>query len=131
MKKISILSFVIFIIIFLRCILDKIPQLTYIVAGINIVAIIYVLYTIIERIVSNLDNRIYQSGIPVDIENREIKSIEKRFWTIGICVSLIVIIIYFLFWCSNLGNDIISILALGISILDEDLVKAVSDNYKI
>ena len=32
---------------------------------------------------------------------------------------------------SGLGNDIISILALGISILDDEIVKEITDNYKI
>ena len=48
-KNIFVLSIAIAIIIFLRCIFDGNDNIIYIVAGINIVAIIFVVYTIIKN----------------------------------------------------------------------------------
>lgn len=53
-KKIWVLVIVIGIIIMLRTIFDSNKNLIYIVAGINIVAIVFVIYTIIEKIVYNV-----------------------------------------------------------------------------
>ena len=38
---------------------------------------------------------------------------------------------YFLYACSGLGNDIISILALGISVLDDEIIKKITEIYRI
>ena len=92
-KNIGILSIIIGILIFIRCIFEKSDKIIYIVAGINIVAIIFVIYTIVERVLHNI-----------------IAKIEKS---------------------RGLGNDIISILALGISVLDDEIVRKITENYRI
>lgn len=130
-KNISVLSIAIAIIIFLRCILDGNDNIIYIVAGINIVAIIFVVYTIIEKILNNIIDKIKKSKVPEQIINREIASAQVKIWGWSIAIGVIVILVYFWKWCSGLGNDIISILALGISILDDEIVKEITDNYKI
>ena len=122
-KNIFVLSIAIAIIIFLRCIFDGNDNIIYIVAGINIVAIIFVVYTIIDKI--------KKSKVPEQIINREITSAQVKIWGWSIAIGVIVILVYFWKWCSGLGNDIISILALGISILDDEIVKEITDNYKI
>jgi hypothetical protein len=130
-KNISVLSIAIAIIIFLRCILDGNNNIIYIVAGINIVAIIFVVYTIIEKILNNIIDKIKKSKVPEQILNREIAGTQVKIWGWSIVIGVIVILVYFWKWCSGLGNDIISILALGISILDDEIVKKITDNYKI
>jgi len=130
-KNIPILSISIAIIILLRCLFDNHEKIVYIVAGINIVAIIYVIYTIIEKIVNNIAGRLRKSGAPEQILNRELKNTRNRIWKYSIGINIILIILYFGLWCSGLGNDIISIIALGISVLDDEIVKIISDNYKI
>lgn len=130
-KNISVLSIAIAIIIFLRCILDGNDNIIYIVAGINIVAIIFVVYTIIEKILNNIIDKIKKSKVPEQILNREIASTQVKIWGWSIVIGVIVILVYFWKWCSGLENDIISILALGISILDDEIVKKITDNYKI
>lgn len=57
MKKIWVLVIVIGIIIMLRTIFDSNQNLIYIVAGINIVAMVFVIYTIIEKIVYNVKKK--------------------------------------------------------------------------
>ena len=125
-KKISILVITIAIIILLRCIFDSNENIIYIVAGINIVAIVFVLYTIIEKILDDIIDRIKKSEVPLQIIKREIK---KWGWTIAF--SAVVIVWYFLYACSGLGNDIISILALGISVLDDEIIKKITEIYRI
>ncbi len=115
----------------LRTIFDTNPKLIYIVAGINIVAIVFVIYTIIEKTVCNVIKRIQESGIPEQIMSREIAGAQYRIWFWSIVVSVVLIVLYLLYWCSNLGNDIISILALGISVLDDEIVQIIADNYKV
>lgn len=130
-KNISVLSIAIVIIIFLRCILNDNDNIIYIVAGINVVAIIFVVYTIIEKILNNIIDKIKKSKVPEQILNREIASTQVKIWGWSIVIGVIVILVYFWKWCSGLGNDIISILALGISVLDDEIVKKITDNYKI
>ena len=77
-KNISVLSIAIAIIIFLRCILDGNDNIIYIVAGINIVAIIFVVYTIIEKILNNIIDKIKKSKVPEQILNREIASTQVK-----------------------------------------------------
>lgn len=52
-KNISVLSVVIAIIILIRCIFNSNENIIYIVAGINIVALVFVIYTIVEKILDN------------------------------------------------------------------------------
>jgi hypothetical protein len=130
-KNISVLSVVIVIIILLRCIFDSNDNVIYIVAGINIVAIIFVVYTIIENILNNIIEKIKKSKVPKQIIKREITSTRFKIWGWSIGISAVAITVYLWQWCSGLGNDIISILALGISILDDEIVRKVTDNYKI
>lgn len=122
-KNISILSIVITIVIFLRCIFDSNENLLYIVAGINVVVSAFVLYTIFEKIVNGITNKIKESNVPKQIIAREVKIVRFKMWGWGIGISVIVFIVYFSFLCSNLGNDIIAILTLGLSILDNEASK--------
>ena len=124
-KNIFVLSIAIAIIIFLRCIFDGNDNIIY------IVAIIFVVYTIIEKLLNNIIDKIKKSKVPEQIINREITSAQVKIWGWSIAIGVIVILVYFWKWCSGLGNDIISILALGISILDDEIVKEITDNYKI
>ena len=118
-KKISILVITIAIIILLRCIFDSNENIIYIVVGINIVAIVFVLYTIIEKILDDIIDRIKKSEVPLQIIKREIKNTQLKIWGWTIAFS------------AGLGNDIISILALGISVLDDEIIKKITEIYRI
>ena len=126
-KKLSVLSFVIAIVIFLRCLFDNNENLIYIIAGINTVAFLFIECTIIEKTVSNIVDKIESSNVPEQIREREISSTRFKIWIWGMSISGIIIVLYFLCGCSNLGNDIISILALGVSILDDEIEKKITD----
>ncbi len=126
-KKLSVLSFVIAIVIFLRCLFNNNENLIYIIAGINTVAFLFIECTIIEKTVSNIVDKIESSNVPEQIREREISSTRFKIWIWGMSISGIIIVLYFLCGCSNLGNDIISILALGVSILDDEIEKKITD----
>lgn len=130
-RKLSVLSIAIAIIILIRCVFDSNDDLVYIVAGINIVAIEFVIYTIIEKIVENITQKIKESNVPKQIINREITSIRFKIWGMSFGINLILIILYLLYLCSGLGNDILSILALGISVSDDEIVGKIAETYKI
>lgn len=126
-KKLSVLSFVIAIVIFLRCLFNNNENLIYIIAGINTVAFLFIECTIIEKTVSNIVDKIESSNVPEQIREREISSTRFKIWIWGMSISGIIIVLYFLCGCSNLGNDIISILAFGVSILDDEIEKKITD----
>lgn len=130
-KNIGILSIIIGILIFIRCIFEKSDKIIYIVAGINIVAIIFVIYTIVERALHNIIAKIEKCRVPLQIRKREIKSTQLKIWWWSGSIGTVMILLYFSCWCSGLGNDIISILALGISVLDDEIVRKITENYRI
>lgn len=130
-KNIPVLSIVIGIVIALRWIFDSSDKLLYIVAGINICAIVFVIYTIIERAAGDISKKIESTHVPEQIVQREIKIVFLKIFGWSNFINLILIFLYWKFWCSNLGNDIIAILALGISVLDDEFVKKIVDTYKI
>lgn len=130
-KKIWVLIIVIGIIIMLRIIFDNNSNLIYIIAGINIVAMVFVIYTVIEKVICNVIKKIQESGIPEQIIRRETINAQYKIWFWSILTSIIVIVLYLLLLCSDLGNDIISILTLGISVLDDEIVHMITENYKL
>ena len=94
-RNLSVLSVVIAIIIFIRCVFDSIDELVYIVAGINIVAIVFVIYTIIEKIVENITRKIKESSVPKQIVKREITSTRLKVWGISCLINISLVLLYF------------------------------------
>ncbi len=130
-KKTFSLCIVIGLLISIRSIFNKSSNMTYIVASVNIIAFSFVVYTIIEKIVFKIIGKIRESNVPIKIINREIRKIRTKVWGLGGIVVVGLIVIYLICYCSNLGNDIISILALGFSVLDDDIIDLISENYRI
>lgn len=130
-KKVLILSVIMALLFFVRIILNDSDELVYIVAGINLVAVLCVVGNIIEKTVYNIHIKIKETGAPKQLINRELRKSKKTIWSIGIGGSLVAITLYLVFLCSNLGNDIISIGALAVALLDDDIAEIVVANYKI
>lgn len=130
-KNIPILSFTIILAIVIRCIFSASPNLTYLVAAINIIAILFVVFTIVYDIIYNVQERIKESGVPKQIQTREMKKLSSKIYLFSIVITVTLTVLYFFLWCSSLGNDVISILALGLSILDDEIVDNISRNIKI
>lgn len=129
-KKVLTLTVATIILIFLRCSFNENEQLMYVITGINIVSTVYVIYTILERVSSAIENRIKATRTPKDVLEREIKNTRNK----KNIISMIVIIGMIAFWLwgrTSLSNDILSIITLWISIIDEELVNIIAENYKI
>lgn len=130
-KRLLLLSIAVGFIIFIRTILNSSDNLVYIVAVINIISIMFVICTIIDKIISIITDKIKQTKAPTQIIKREVKNIRFKIWGLSIISIIFVTIFYLTYLCSSLGNDIISILALGLSILDSEIAKGIAEIYKI
>lgn len=115
------------ILVVFRILLNNNPQLVFVVASINLVALLIVVFAITNRAKTTIAEKITQSGIPKDIEIREKKHFRRCIdcWTY---IPLAIIYISYLFcFSSELGNDIISIVALGLSLSDSFIANAVAN----
>ncbi len=111
----------------LRIIFNYNEQLLYIVACINIFALFVVLHTILR----NSRNKIirYIRSFPDQLVVRERRKINCMFGFVYILI-FITYIVYLKAFCSECSNDIISILALGLSLFDDYIVDFVVNIYK-
>lgn len=110
------------ILIALRCIVEANPLRDRIVSFINIFALLVVVILITERIKKGLISDIKSYHVPLQIERREIRDLSIRLSLRIYIPYAIISILYFLFLSSGLGNDIISIVALGLSLCDDHIV---------
>lgn len=114
--------------IIVRIMMNKIAEVDLVVAIINIVALLGVILIVVRKIVSKVQTAIEDSGVPIEIRNREKNATIRKLEWIVYAPLLLFIMIYLVFWKSGLGNDIISIISLGLSLTDVTVVDVVS-NY--
>lgn len=70
-KNLPVLGIAVALFIFIRCIFNNDVNLKYIVATLNIVAVVFVVYTILERVIANVVAKIERSQAPIQIRMRE------------------------------------------------------------
>lgn len=115
------------ILVVFRILLNNNPQLVFVVASINLVALLIVVFAITNRTKTTIAEKITQYGVPKDIEIRE-KKLFRRCIDCWTYIPLAIIYISYLFcFSSELGNDIISIVALGLSLSDSFIANAVAN----
>lgn len=114
--------------IIVRIMMNKIAEVDLVVAIINIVALLGVVLIVVQKIVSKVQTAIEDSGVPIEIRNREKNAAIRKLEWIVYAPLLLFVMIYLVFWKSGLGNDIISIVSLGLSLTDVTVVDVVS-NY--
>ena len=102
-----------------------------IVAMINLVALYIVVFDIAERIKDTIIMKIADTCGSQSIANREIRKFSKLFYIAVIIINLLFIVLYFIFLCSSTANDVLAIIALGLSVLDEESVAVGSMLYKV
>lgn len=115
------------ILVAFRILLNNNTQLVFVVASINLVALLVVVFAIINQAKEKITERVTGSGVPKDIRTREKKRLCRcvDHWTY---IPLIIIYIGYLFYFSSeLGNDIISIVTLGLSLSDSFIADAVAN----
>ncbi len=126
-NNISVFGVIIAILIVIRVLLNKNPQIVFVVALINLIALLIVVFSITVQIKTIITDKIMQSKVPEDIVKREKRQNYKK---VDFCIYiplLIIYIVYLIYFCSELGNDIISILALGLSLMDSFIADAVAN----
>lgn len=129
-NKLQAIAIITLILIVLRCMVETNPQCVLIVSVINITALLVVVYLIAEQIKAGIEESIKELHIPEQIEKREIRRIKKRTeLTIYVPFALISMG-YLLFLSSGLGNDIISIIALGLSLCNNHIVSIAVSLYR-
>lgn len=106
-------------------------NLDTIVAMINLVALYIVVFDIAERIKDTIIMKIADTCGSQSIANREIRKFSKLFYIAIIIINLLFIVLYFIFLCSSTANDVLAIIALGLSVLDEESVAVGSMLYKV
>ncbi len=106
-------------------------NLDTIVAMINLVALYIVVFDIAERIKDTIIMKIADTCGSQSIANREIRKFSKLFYIAVIIINLLFIVLYFIFLCSSTANDVLAIIALGLSVLDEESVAVGSMLYKV
>ena len=113
-----------------RIILNKNAQLVYVVSVINLIALLIVVFSISKSIKAGVSTTIHNSGVPQEIIDREIK---ETFHKLDLLIYLplaIIVLLYLVFLSSQLGNDIIAIVALGLSVSDSYIADIVINSYK-
>lgn len=114
--------------IVVRIMMNKIAEVDLVVAIINIVALLAVVSIVVQRIVSKVQTAIEDSGVPFEIRSREKNNAIRKLDRIVYVPLFVFVMIYLVCWKSGLGNDIISIASLGLSLTDVTIVDVVS-NY--
>lgn len=114
--------------IVVRIMMNKIAEVDLVVGIINIVALLAVVSIVVQRIVSKVQTAIEDSGVPFEIRSREKNNAIRKLERIVYVPLFVFVMIYLVCWKSGLGNDIISIASLGLSLTDVTIVDVVS-NY--
>lgn len=124
-NKLQNIAIITAVLIVLRCMFEQNPQRDSVVSVINIIALLVVVYLITEQIKDGIISAIKSYHVPTEIETREIREITIKL-SLAIYLPFAVIsLLYLGFFSSGLGNDIISIIALGLSLCDEHIVSIV------
>ena len=114
--------------IIVRIMMNKIAEVDLVVAIINIVALLGVVLIVVRKIVSKVQTAIEDSGVPIEKKKKKKNAAIRKLEWIVYAPLLLFVMIYLVFWKSGLGNDIISIVSLGLSLTDVTVVDVVS-NY--
>lgn len=117
--------------IFVRAKFTKSEDIETILAVINIVSLYIVILDIAERIKKRILTNIEKTCDSKTIIRREKKKFTRIFYIAIILVNAPIIYIYFRCWTCNLGFDIISIVALALSLLDDEMVAIGSCLYRV
>lgn len=129
-NKFQTIAIITLILIVLRCMVETNPQCVLIVSVINIVALLVVVYLISEQIKTGIVESIRALHVPEQIEKREIRELKNRMGVIIYVPFALASFGYLRFLSSGLGNDIISIIALGLSLCDNHIVSIAVSLYR-
>ena len=126
-KKLVILVPLFLLIIFLRIMFSFSDELVYLIGAVNLISLIIVIACILDKTICKLKEKLKK--FPQQLSEQTIKTATKKITFISII--LLVIFGVFFFWKFNcsLGNDILTIFTIGLSLLDEEIANIISDKY--
>ena len=101
------------------------------VAALNFIALFIIEFDLAEQSKNRIIAKIKSSCDSNEISHREIQNFSKSFYVVLIFGNLAIIVFYYLFLCSSTANDILAIIALGLSVLDKEVVHIASSIYKV
>lgn len=114
-----------------RYLLNDSDRLVFANALVNVVAILLVFISITEQIIEKVHNRIDNTRIPKEIKLREKKCAKIYTRICFYSFYAIIIVAYLLFLVSELGNDIVSITSLGLSLIDKSIANGIANCIKL
>lgn len=117
--------------IFLRFISEKSENLTIIVSILNIIALLTVFVSIVEQIRISITNKIKNFTVPKEIINREVRNFTTKINIFAYIPFCFLVVIYFCFFSSTLGNDILSIVSLGLSLTNSNIAESIIKKVKV
>ena len=128
MKKALSLSLLFLIVLIVRIVCNQSEHIIYLIAGIGWASLIITIACIIDNVIKGI-RKAYASR-PQKIANKTIKRIIAWYIIIPAVLMPIFLGLYFKFLCSNLANDLLSIITIGIAVLDEEITNLFLSFYK-
>lgn len=126
-KPTPITGIVMILLIILRVIVNANPQLVYICAFINLIALVIAMATLAEKLKTSISTNMQKYIIPEEILAKKTKCAKITInWSIYFPATILCVLFLF-FAASELGNDIISIVALGLSLADDWIIAVITD----
>ncbi len=125
------ISIVFGLLIFFRVISEHSDNLTVIVSLINIFALLTIFVSIVEHIRINITKKIKNFTVPQKIINREVKHFTTKVNMCSYIPFCLLVVIYLWFFSSALGNDILSIISLGLSLTSSNIAESIIKKVKI
>lgn len=114
-----------------RIMFADIKNLNTFVGMINIVAAFIVFFDINYRIQKKVLKKISNTCCSQTIANREKSKFLRLNYTGAVIFTILFVSGYLFFLCSSTANDILAIVGLGMSVLDEEIIAVSSELYRI
>lgn len=121
--------FTIFLII-VRCILNANSNLLLVVALLNLLALSVVILSIVDQAKKEIIKKAKESRAPKELVAREKKITIRKMYILTSVIFLVCSSLYLFFGLSELGNDIIAIISLGISLVDLSISNLIVKHIK-
>lgn len=124
MKRFITIIPIFIMLIIVRILLNNDENIDYIIAIINISALLVIYVDVIDSNIKFIfsQNKTY----PDEIVLREVKNFRKKSICLGVVLFSSFSSLYIIFLVSNLGNDIISIITIGLSLLESGIIEFVN-----
>ena len=119
MKRTYIITFLFLILLITRCFfIDKSENIILYITLINSISFIIVVISIIEEMTRSIKVEVNNRSIPSQLKGNQIKEVKKKTFILSLC-SLAVF--FGTIISSEIYNDILSIVTVGISLLDNEI----------